>query len=354
MAGGSQLVNKQRTSGLELLRIISMLLIIAYHYMIQGGYEPFSVQLLTGGVMFVQAISMFGRMACSIYAMISGYFLIGRRTVDLSKAVLIVFDVIFFTAVIAIVAWVTGLAQVTARDLIYSGLYWYIVFYLIFYFFTPFVNRLLCSLERSIFVKLLALMFLFWSVIPTLTFQKIKFSELDFFIVMYTAGAFIRLHVHGKVHYRNRRNLLISLGAAAFMVLSVVAFDKQGKATGKDFFVENACYFREFNTIPAVVCSVFLFLYFLDFQFYSSAINFVAGSTLHILMIHLNEFLRRWIWTGIYPNAEYIGFPYFHAPIKILCVFIGCFAASAVYRLTVRRIAEKAVMTRMMGPPSGP
>lgn len=49
MTGRNCFPKEKRTSGLELLRIVSMLLIIAYHYMICGGYEPFSVKNLTGG-----------------------------------------------------------------------------------------------------------------------------------------------------------------------------------------------------------------------------------------------------------------------------------------------------------------
>lgn len=278
--------------------------------------------------------------------MTSGFFLVNKKDVDYSKVVLIIFDVVFFTDLIAVVTWVSGIAEITVKKLIYSGLYWYIVFYLIFYFFVPYINILLRSLGKDRYIRLLVLMFFFWSVIPTLTFQKITFSNLDFFIVMYTAGAFIRLHIHEKIRYRNVWNLVFALGAAAFMILSVIAFDILGVVTKKDFFVANACYFYLFNSIPAVVCALFLFLFFLNLSFHSDVINYAAGSTLHILIIHLNEFLREWIWEGVYPNTQYINRPYLHEPVKVICVYIGCLAVSAVYRQTVRKPVEKAVVRR--------
>lgn len=339
---------KRRSSGLELLRIISILMVIAGHYTVFGGYEPFTVQNLGGGVIFLQAISMFSRMACSLFAMISGFFLIERKMIDYSKAAMIVFDVLFFTVVIAAFARATGVVHMTLRDLIYSGVYWFIIYYLIFYFFVPYINKLLCSLDKAGFVKLLALMFCFWSVVPTLTLRQINFSDMDFFIVMYTAGAFIRLYVYRKVHYRNFWNLLIALAAAAFMVFSVGVFDAIGTATGKDIYVEIvACYFREFNMIPTVICAVFLFLYFSNLTFYSEAVNFMAGSTLHILILHNNEFLRQWIWEGIYPNAEYIVWPYVHAPIKIICVYIGCLLISVMYRQIIRKPVQRVVSKKL-------
>lgn len=290
---------------------------------------------------------MFARMACSLFAMISGFFLIERKTVDYSKAAMIVFDVAFFTVVIAAFSWVTGVVQITMRDLLYSGLYWFIVYYLIFYFFVPYINKLLCSLDKAGFVKLLTLMFCLWSVVPTLTLRQINFVYMDFFIVMYTAGAYIRLYVYRKVHYRNFWNLLIALAAAVFMVFSVDVFDAIGTATGKDFFVENACYFRELNMVPAVICAVSLFLYFSNLTFYSGAVNFMAGSTLHILILHNNEFFRQWIWEGIYPNAEYMVWPYVHAPIKIVCMYIGCLLISVVYRQTIRRPVKRVISKKL-------
>ena len=44
-----ELSGGRRVSGLELLRIISMLMIVDGHFVEFGGYEPFTVQNLGGG-----------------------------------------------------------------------------------------------------------------------------------------------------------------------------------------------------------------------------------------------------------------------------------------------------------------
>lgn len=72
-------------------------------------------------------------------------------------------------------------------------------------------------------------------------------------------------------------------------------------------------------------------------------INYAAGSMLHVLIIHMNAYLRRWIWQDAYPNAAYAAWPYLHAPVKILCVFAGCLLVSMAYRATVRKWAGKAL-----------
>lgn len=75
----SKLIKKERNSSLELLRIICIILIIAHHYSYHGGYDGVTYENLSAGVIFIQIIGMFGRMACSIFALISGYFLINAN-----------------------------------------------------------------------------------------------------------------------------------------------------------------------------------------------------------------------------------------------------------------------------------
>lgn len=69
---------KERNSSFELLRIICIILIIAHHYSVHGGYDSFIYNNISFGTIFIQGLSMFGRASCSVFAMISGYFLIER------------------------------------------------------------------------------------------------------------------------------------------------------------------------------------------------------------------------------------------------------------------------------------
>ena len=336
-------MEKKKTSGLELAQLVGMLLIIALHYGEHGEYGAITTADIGGNVFFVQAISMFGWMGYSLLVMASGYSLLDRTTADRPNIAMLVFDVAFFTAAIGLFIQAAGIAQVTLFGLVRAGLTWYVVYYLIFSFFIPFLNRLLQALDKRAFQTLLALMALFCSVIPTLTFRQIDFSRMDFFIVMYTAGAYIRRFVHGQARYKNGRNLAVGLGACALMVLSVAVFDAMAKITGNTFFMENAYYFRDYNMILPVIGTVSLFLFFSKLEFYSRPVNYVAGSILHVLIIHMNAYMRRWIWEGVYPNAAYAAWPYIHAPVKILCVFAGCLLVSMVYRATVRKWAGKAL-----------
>ena len=68
-------VASRRNSSLELLRILCILLILANHYSVLGGIPARGWRELTWGYFFVQSIGMFGRTACSVFVLISGYYL---------------------------------------------------------------------------------------------------------------------------------------------------------------------------------------------------------------------------------------------------------------------------------------
>lgn len=68
-----KLLQKERNSSFELLRIISMFLIVMHHYSVHGGFDfmiPFSMKLY-----FVQCLVMGGKLGVNLFVLISGYFL---------------------------------------------------------------------------------------------------------------------------------------------------------------------------------------------------------------------------------------------------------------------------------------
>lgn len=69
---------KNRNSNIELLRIISMLFIVAGHFIEYAyfGENPMIVNDLSVESVIFQELMQFARMSCSIFAMISGFFLV--------------------------------------------------------------------------------------------------------------------------------------------------------------------------------------------------------------------------------------------------------------------------------------
>lgn len=69
-------VLKERNSNFELLRIISMLLIIAHHFVVNSGVmAEFDFRNINSNMLFLQLFGMWGKTAINIFILISGYFL---------------------------------------------------------------------------------------------------------------------------------------------------------------------------------------------------------------------------------------------------------------------------------------
>lgn len=333
-------VVKKRDSNIELLRIIAILLIIMYHYSVHGGYENFSYSTLTGGQIFIQIMGLFGRASCSIFALISGYYLITKKDKNHYKKIFpLIADLYFYSIILFAIVYFFKLTPVSIKDAIKAFFPiifgpWYVVFYILFYLFIPFINKWLLSLNKNEYKILLIFIFLIWSFIPTFFLRTWQFSNIDFFIVMYMLGAYIRLYLN-----RNHRLFFwISIISGILMILSVLSFDMLGYLLKNNIFILKATYFRYYNSILAVIWAASTFIYFIDVKFKSKLINFISPSVLGIYLIHENDLLKKYIWTGIFPNVNYMNFPYFHALIKILCIFIACLIIDLIKRFTISKI----------------
>lgn len=334
-----------RNSSLELLRIICIILIISHHYSVHGGYS-FSYANITLGSVFVQALGMYGRLACSVFALISGYFLINSR-ISYKKILSLIGTLFFYSWMILLIVWEFHLVPISPTSVVHAIFpivwgNWYVVWYLLFYLFLPFINPWLLSLQKKEYIKLIFLLLILWSIIPTFTKQAWTFDPWTFFGVMYIVGAYIRLFADEKF-YRNRWNLIVAIISAASMSLSVIVLDFTGYVFHADGFIKNATYLMEYNTIFAVTCAISLFLYFKNLNFYSPIINTIAKSVIGIYLIHDNELISKYIWEIILPNTQYVNTAYVvpHAIIKIITVFFICLLIDRLRLMIIQPFFEK-------------
>lgn len=337
----------ERNSSLELLRIICIFLIIAHHYCSHGGYAPFMAETLSPGAVFVQSLGLFGRLSCSIFILISGFCMAEQKADNHYRRIVpVMAEMVFYSLTIWLALLLVGgrpfsLGEAVNAFLPFFRGNWYLVYYLVFYPFIPFINLFIRSLSQKTYGRLLLILYVVWSVVPTITMHAWAFSNVDYFLVMYLTGAYIKLYVHGKTDYNNRWNLAAALISALFLILSAVALDAIGLWLHDDAFIQNARYFREINMLPAVAMAISLFLYFSNFTFHNGAVNRIAGSVLGIYLIHDNELMRPLIWTRLWPNTDCLSAPYLHALCKILAVFLVCLAIDLLRRATVEKVFLK-------------
>ncbi len=351
---------KKRNSSFELLRLLCIVMIIVYHYATHGGYKKLDVDNLTNGRIFLQEMRMFGKACCSIFALITGYHMI-NSTVKYRKLISLYLMLYFYNFCGFLVMYSLGLLEITpGDDTLRHALIpttwgsWYMVVYLMFSLLIPFVNPLLKSLSRQRYLTLLAVLMVMWSVLPTLTKGPDYIGALDFMFIMYSCGAFIRLHKREKIS-----GVVLFLAftiSTMVLILSVLWYDLRGLMLEDKEIIRDAVRLHSYNSIASVVWAISLFLLFEQMYFHSKGINFLARLVPGIYLIHDNRFLRPLIWQTWWPNAEYTQTPWSHMPQKVVIVFLVCMLIELLrYYLLGKPVdwllmrGEKRMMTRRNG-----
>lgn len=92
---------KVRDSSLELLRIISMVLIIMHHYALHGG---FNLNVLPFGAnkVFIEFLMVGGKLGVNCFIMITGYFMVNSK-ITIKKLINLICKVTIYSFVIQVV-----------------------------------------------------------------------------------------------------------------------------------------------------------------------------------------------------------------------------------------------------------
>lgn len=333
----------KRKSNFEILRIIGVILIIFHHYGIHGSlnYDSIEISNLSINIILIQFLSSFGKSSTSIFVLISGYFLIDSK-ITYRKLIPIIAKMFFYSYSILITIYVLKTTPITYNNFINSllpifGENWFVVYYLLLYLILTFLNPMLLSLTKKSYFKFIIILIVFWSFIPSITGYKWSFSAIDYFIVVYIIGAYIKLHL--KTSYKNNINLYISLSIILLILLYILFSDYLGIKLNNAHIVNNHMDFLEINSFLPLVLSIFLFLYFKNINFSNSLVNNIASSSLGIYLIHDNPLIRHLIWTGLSPNSNYINSNYMilHFIAKVSTVFIVSLIIDKIYSITLEK-----------------
>lgn len=340
-------MKKERNSSLELLRIISMFLIIAHHYVVHGDFV-YTLETNPFAVIYLQAISIFGKPACMIFALITGYFMIEADTKNkfYRRIIPTLFRMIFCSLVVFGVVYLFD-GSYSLRDFVVSFIpfsndeYWYVNTYVCFFFFIPFINELLLRMDRKRFRQLLTVIFIVYFVLNTVLLNEYSFGWLYFMLNLYAFGAYYRLYVNKNGD--NRKNILISLGCAALMIVSSTGIVAAGYFFEKESLLSRVTPFASYSNILSFGFAYYLFVYFANKNFVSKTVNLIASTVLSIYMLHDRILIRQLIWFRWFPNAEYANNPYLHSIVKIVSIFVICMLIDFVRQLTLSRLFKKTV-----------
>lgn len=331
-------MKKDRNSSIELLRIISMSMIILLHFLGGTGYigiiaEGTKNYYLTN---ILESIAIVG---VNIFVLISSYFLINSNKVKLRKVIDLLFITAFYGLACFTVAVIFNIKPFSRKELIFSVIpflasrRWFVISYVFLYLISPYLSKLLTSLTKKSYQILLAIMTLFLSVWPTFLPGGLRLDHgygIITFTYLFTIAGYLKLHANFKLKH-NYYYLLI------YLVSTILTFIMSLSPLPNGW---------DYNSIFNIIGAVSLFLFFYNINIKSKIINKISTHNFGIFLLH-SDFMLGDFFYSIMRRTEMMYTEYFVIYVLtcvvasyIVCLIVDIFRSN-LFKYTVDKILDK-------------
>lgn len=323
-----------RNSNIELLRIISMILIVAHHFAYHG-YEITELAL-TQNKILLDFLVLGGKIGVNIFVIISAYYLIEKKYSwkGLLKLVISVksYALLFLLFMIVDKERVNILSLLESLFPIVYGLYWFISCYTLLYMIAPFLNIFLNNVSKFLLKQLILLCLVTYVFINVFMGANLFFSNIIWFVILYIITYYFKIYINIK-SIKSHKLLISSILCYIILYMSVIAFDVLG--IKYSVFKDHILYFIRANSILSVVFSFRLCLYFFkQHPKCNKIINYISSGTLSIYIIHENVFVRPILYNKILKTEVFISFNFIKFLLYSICsvtvTFIICFMVGKI------------------------
>ncbi len=325
----------ERQSNFELLRIISMFLIVLSHYLGHGA--KFAVGEETAQNFF-KVLFGGGGVGVVCFILISAYFLVDEEKHNPRRIFVVWFCIFVYSLSIGIVQYFKipdfGFNNVIRAAMPFSNSYWWFAnTYIVFYLFVPYINKFIKTLSRRSFEFLLVIMLGLWGVLPMVTNQSFGENEFVLFVCLFLIVAYFK-----KYPLKEERGMGFVLLVAGFVFTVISILYLQAYARKDVDYWYRADSITMWMEFPQMMQGIGLFLIFKNINMKNNiVVNLIAGVTFQIYLLSDHWFVREWLWGKVFNNAEYHDSHYFflHAFLSTLIVFTACALIGWVYKLII-------------------
>lgn len=321
-------MKKERSTNFELLRLLCIFGILVMHAF--AGIDTSSSPLNTA--VNVLANSMFNT-GVTCFVLLSGYF--GIRF-DIRKLIRLDLMIIFFTLSGTVALGDFGIkALIKSCIPVVSRQYWFISCYFVLCILAPYLNQIPKKLSKEAFGRLLMILLLIFSVIPTLTTYDIMQDAgkgLVHFVMIYLIGRYLFFY-HNETHNTGKLLLGIALSTLCVFAADAVLSFRQG--------VIYTTFSRDCS-IFIIFTAVLLLLLFREIHFTSRIINRAAGNVLAIYILDqvIRTILNRYFDLNTYASCWYLAFIVF---AYVLIVMLIAMVLNEIRQATIGRLEPWAI-----------
>lgn len=342
----------QRSSNLELLRILCMLLIIGDHLTGQGGIADYTT--LPSSFAFC-LIGCGSRIACSVFILIGGWFLC-EQPYKTRRPLSLWLSLWLYTVPVTLLCRLAGL-DVSLGALRWAAFpastrqLWFISDYLLLLLCVPLLNRVLRGLPRTAHRGLLAVLAVPMILYPTLFGENGIVSDTAWmFLYEYLLAAYLRRYPENRLaRLLQNRAAALALGLGLPLVNTAIraVLETRGLTDGKAF--QYVAYYRTaLGALPNLLAALALFYLFKNLDLGCVRwVNALSGTTLGVYILHQVPAFRNFLWNGLLQAQAHHG-SVVYTLFAIFAVLFGCAAVDAVRtRLVMRPLENTRLFTAL-------
>lgn len=347
---------KQRAANLDLLRIVSMLLIIFLHSIDHSGVLENSMNCGMGLYFYIRFTYALCMVCVNIYVMLSGYFMVNSGF-RLHKLVTLWMEAAFYSFVLKLAFMIAGKDDFSLFSLascfvpILMGRYWFLTIYVGMYLLAPFLNMWIRAMDRRqhslLNLCLFAIMSVWVSLHPVIAGMNSGGGwGLAWFVVLYLAAAWLRLY------YKPNGKAVRYLAVYALIPALMAAGQLAARTLGIGILQTVISNWFRYDSAPVYIMTMCLFVAFLNLEIrnrkLSDVIVFVAPLTLGVYLIHAHANVSPWSWEILnLPAKMDSGAFLLVQAAAVVGIFVCCAAMDAVRKTTVGKLEEhNAVKSR--------
>lgn len=347
-----------RKSGIELLKIIAILLIISSHTL-QSLYQkpvyikeiinPFINLLIPSfniKLISLQIISYFGSIGNAIFFMCSAWFLCDKDESDKSKIIKFILDV-FVISILYLFFFFLSSEQLTLRLIVrslfpntYSN-YPYISCYILFLIIYPWINKFIKNINQKEHARInLVLCFIYFVIsffIPGAYFS----NDIIIFIVFFILISYLKKYNYEFCNNIKKNILVVLSGILGLILLQVLS-------NCVCLFIPSLSeelllrWKSGSNPFPFIM-AFGLFNIFRNFTFRNHLINYISSCSMYIYLIHENLLFKSFtririesILFNTYGLNNIFGIIFgFSLALYLVSLFVSLIYKSTLSRLTL-------------------
>lgn len=338
-------MSKTRNSNVEILRIISIVLIVISHYSVHNGISNYTLNL--GINRFLLETMTLGNIGTVLFVLITGYYMINSRGgVRLKKLFGLWLQIWFYSVSIYIIFCSFGLTEFSIKATIQNLFpitfeqYWFATTYIILYIFHPFINKMLNSLTRKDHLSLILIGLTIFSLLHTMTTKSFYGNDLIQFFLFYSIGAYFSKY--NSIFKNNKLNYFLIFVSIFIILLSILIFDMIGMKV--PIFAIKSVYLLNRTSPFVILFSICLFNVFINKKHFNSRIiNIIASGVFGVYLISDNNYIRIPLWQKIFKNHKYVcsNFLIIHMICAVFLVFIICCLIDLVRKYTIDSVYNK-------------